>query len=70
MVVTVFQIVLSILLILVILLQQQGTGISPAFGGSGESYRSRRSFEKVLLYATIALAAFFAITSIILLIPH
>ena len=63
-----FQIVISALLIGVILLQVQGSGLSASFGGSGESFRSRRSMEKFLIYGTIVLAVLFAILSIILLI--
>jgi len=70
MVLSVAQTIIGILLIVVILLQSQGTGLSGAFGGGGELYRSRRSVEKLLLYATIVLAILFAATSIILLIPQ
>ena len=62
------QIVIAALLIGVILLQVQGSGLSASFGGSGESFRSRRSMEKFLIYGTIILAVLFAILSIILLI--
>jgi len=67
---TIGQIVVSILLIVAILLQAQGSGISSAFGGGGEFYRSRRSLEKFLIGATIVLAAIFALFSILLLIPR
>lgn len=70
MILTIIQIVISALLILVILLQMQGTGLSASFGGSGESYRSRRSIEKLLLYATVVLTVVFAVFSILLLIPR
>ncbi|MBI1982417.1 MAG: preprotein translocase subunit SecG [Candidatus Levybacteria bacterium] len=64
------QITVAILLISVILLQMKGSGLSGAFGGSGEFYRSRRSLEKMLVWITIALSALFAIISIALLIPR
>lgn len=63
-------IIVATLLIGVILLQSQGSGLSASFGGSGESFRSRRSMEKALLYATIILAILFAFISILLLIPR
>ncbi len=63
-----FQIVIAALLIGVILLQVQGSGLSASFGGSGESFRSRRSMEKFLIYGTIILAVLFAVFSLILLI--
>jgi len=54
-----FQIVVSILLIVAILLQQKGGGLGSAFGGDSAVYRSRRGIEKTLFIATIALAVLF-----------
>lgn len=62
------QIFVSILLIVAILLQMQGSGLSTVFGGGGEFYRSRRSLEKFLMYATVAFSVVFAILSILLLL--
>ncbi|MBI2621650.1 MAG: preprotein translocase subunit SecG [Candidatus Levybacteria bacterium] len=59
----------AVALIVVILLQAQGSGLSASFGGTGESFRSRRSVEKLLVAATIILAIVFAFLSILLLIP-
>lgn len=70
MVLTVIDIIVAVLLITVILLQMQGSGLSSSFGGSGEFYRSRRSVEKLLLRLTIFLAFIFGLISIILLIPR
>jgi len=70
MILTVFQIIVAGLLIAAILLQMQGSGLTSAFGGSGEFYRSKRSVEKLLMYGTIVLAIFFAAISIALLFPH
>lgn len=53
------QIVLSVLLILAILSQQRGTGLSATFGGSGGFYVSKRGAEKVLFNATIILGILF-----------
>ena len=62
MILNVLQIVLAILLIITILLQQRGTGLSASFGGEGNIYRTKRGAEKILFYATIVLAiAFLAI---------
>jgi protein translocase SecG subunit len=66
----VLQIILAVLLIASILMQMQGTGLTTSFGGSGEFYRSKRSIEKLLVYATFVLAVLFAIVSIALLFPH
>ena len=51
----VFQIVISILLAVSILLQQRGTGLSATFGGDGNVYRTKRGLEKLIFYATIVL---------------
>lgn len=67
---TVVHIIISVLLIIVILLQSQGSGLAGAFGGGGEFYRSRRSAEKVLLWITVGLVILFAGFSVILLIPR
>ncbi|OGH19446.1 MAG: preprotein translocase subunit SecG [Candidatus Levybacteria bacterium RIFCSPHIGHO2_12_FULL_38_12] len=63
------QIIVSILLILTVLLQMQGSGLSTTFGGGGEFFRSKRSIEKILYFLTIILAALFGILSLVLLIP-
>jgi len=65
----IFQIIVAVLLIVSTILQMQGKGLSPAFGG-GEFYRSRRSIEKILVWVTVILATIFGILSILLLIPH
>lgn len=64
------QAILSVLIITVVLLQAQGGGIGPAFGGSGENYHTRRGLEKVLFNATIVLVALFAVASIASLITR
>lgn len=66
------QIVLSIVLITVILLQQRGTGLGDAFGGGGGGgvYRSKRGLEKVLHRLTVALAILFVAAAIASLFVH
>lgn len=64
------EILVGILLIGAILLQMQGSGLSTAFGGAGEFYRSKRSVEKLLLLATCVLAGIFASVSVLLLLIH
>lgn len=57
------QIIISILLIIVILLQNRGTGLGSAFGGTGGVYLTKRGLEKKLFIATIILAVlFFAVS--------
>ena len=71
MILIVLQVIFAALLIASILMQMQGTGLSTSFGASGEFYRSKRSVEKLLMYATVVLAILFAGTSIVLLVfPH
>ncbi|MCL5433092.1 MAG: preprotein translocase subunit SecG [Patescibacteria group bacterium] len=71
MILTIFQIIVAVLLIGAILLQMQGSGLSSSFGGgSGEFYRSKRSVERLLVWATIILAFLFAVLSIIQLAPR
>jgi len=65
------EIIVAALLIGVILMQAQGSGLGSSFGGTGgEDFRSRRSVEKSLVYATIGLAVLFGLISILLLIPR
>ncbi len=70
MIFSVLEIIVAVLLIIVILLQMQGSGLSGAFGGSGEFYRSKRSIEKLLMWATVVLAVLFGLLSIVLLITR
>lgn len=71
MILIILQIIVATLLIGAIVLQMQGSGMSTAFGGgAGEFYRSKRSIEKFLLWATVFLATIFAFLSLALLFPH
>jgi protein translocase SecG subunit len=65
----ILEIVVAIALIVLVLLQMQGSGLSGAFGGSGGFYRSKRSIEKMLIWATVAVAIIFALISLLLLLP-
>jgi protein translocase SecG subunit len=58
------QAVISLLLIISILLQNRGTGLSQTFGGGSDnaSYQTKRGFDKILFRSTIVLGvAFFAL---------
>lgn len=61
--VSLIQIILGVLLVLVIIIQQKGSGLGSAFGGEMGFYRTKRGAEKLLFYATIALAVAFLISS-------
>ncbi len=57
------QIIISIALIIVILLQARGSGLGGIFGGDSSIYKTRRGVEKTLFQATIGLSiAFFAVS--------
>ncbi len=60
----IIQIVLAVLLMIVILLQQRGSGLGMAFGGDSGGYRSRRGFEQTLHIATIVIAVLFCIVAL------
>ena len=65
----IIQIIIAVLLMLAILLQHRGVGLSEVFGGSGSVYRTRRGLEKKLFIITIVLAILFflvALSSLIL----
>jgi len=62
---SIVQIVLGILIVGCVLLQQRGTGLSAAFGGEGNVYRSKRGLEKFLFIATIALGVLFLATAVL-----
>ena len=57
------QILVSIGLVIAILLQARGAGLSSAFGGDSSVYRSRRGIEKTLFQFTLILGALFVIFS-------
>lgn len=67
---TILQIIFAALLIISILLQAQGSGLSTAFGGGGEVFRSKRNAEKFLVGTTVILAIVLGILSLVLLSPQ
>ena len=58
------QIIVSIALVVAILLQARGTGLSGTFGGDSAVYRSRRGIERRLWQFTIVLIALFVMFSL------
>ena len=62
------QIVVSIILIVVILLQQKGTALGSAFGQEGGFYGTLRGVEKKIFRATIVCGALFIVLSLLNLI--
>lgn len=59
------QIVLSIVLIVVVLLQAKGSGFAGAFASDSAVYRTRRGVERTLFNFTILLAVLFVLVSIV-----
>ncbi len=57
------QAIISIILIVVILLQQKGSGLGGAFGGEGNVYRTRRGLERGLFTMTIILGGLYVIVA-------
>lgn len=56
----VFLIAISTILVVLILLQQRGEGISTVFGGSGSgAYHTKRGMEKFIFIATIVTSTLF-----------
>lgn len=58
------QIVFSVFLIIAILLQQRGGGLSPVLGGEGGIYHTRRGMEKWLHWFTVIVAVLFLATAL------
>ncbi len=64
-VISLIQIIVGILLIVVIIIQQKGSGLGSAFGADLGFYRTKRGAEKLLFYATIVLSVLFIILSLV-----
>jgi len=61
MTIPIIQIAISVLIIILILLQERSAGLSGIFGGERSGfYQTRRGLEKVIFRATIVLAILFA----------
>jgi protein translocase SecG subunit len=58
-IISISEIVVAVLLIVSILLQNRGAGLSSTFGGDFGGYYSKRGFEKFLVYFSIILSAAF-----------
>lgn len=55
----IIQLVSAVILIIAILLQQKGSGLSEVFGGSSNIYTTRRGIDRILHYTTIVVAVIF-----------
>jgi preprotein translocase subunit SecG len=59
------QIIVSIILIVLITIQQRGAALGSGFGGGGEVYSTRRGAQKKIYYATIATATLFLVLGVL-----
>ena len=59
------EIIISIVLVAVLLLQTRGAGFNGTFNSDSSVFRSRRGLEKTLFQLTIVLAVVFAVISIL-----
>lgn len=59
------QLIIAVLLIILILLQNRGSGLGAAFGGSGDVYMTKRGAEKIIFILTIICAVLFIVLGVI-----
>lgn len=60
----IIQIILSITVAALLLIQAKGGGLGSIFGGSGGVYRTRRGVEKTMHQATIVLIILFFVNAL------
>lgn len=58
-------VIFGVLFIFSVLVQDKGTGLSAAFGGSGGFYASQRGAAKVFHYVTLVLCLGFFLTALL-----
>lgn len=64
------QIIIAVLLMLAVLFQNRGVGLSGVFGGGGDVYRTKRGLEKKLFVLTIILAILFLSISLAVILLY
>ena len=64
-IVLILNIILSVVIIFLILIQGSGAGLGSAWGGGGEKFQTRRGVEKIVLWLTIIAIFFFFVISLI-----
>jgi preprotein translocase subunit SecG len=64
------QLAVSVILIVLIVIQQRGAALGSGFGGGGEIYSTKRGAQKKIYYATIAVATIFLVLGVLnILLP-
>lgn len=58
-------IIVSILIVALILMQGRGAGLGSAWGGGGEMFQTRRGIEKVTMRITVICIILFFIISLV-----
>lgn len=68
---SIIEIILSVAIIVLILLQERSAGMSGLLGGEGGGfYQARRGMEKIIFYATIVLVIAFVAVAVYRLAAH
>ncbi|HUV81294.1 MAG TPA: preprotein translocase subunit SecG [Patescibacteria group bacterium] len=62
---TLAQIIVSVILVVLILLQQRGTALGSAFGQEGGFYATRRGIQKKIFWGTIVFGILFIVLAIL-----
>ncbi len=71
MTVAIIQIILSVVIVALILLQERSSGMSGLLGGGGAGfYQARRGMERAIFYSTIVLSVAFVGLAILELYLH
>ena len=64
------QLAVSVILIILIAIQQRGAALGAGFGGGGEIYSTKRGAQKKIYYATIAVTTIFLVLGVLsILLP-
>ncbi len=66
-IVKIAQIVLSLLMIVLVMVQNKGKGLSSTFGGISGTYTTRRGLEKSIFMATIVVSTLLVINSLLII---
>jgi preprotein translocase subunit SecG len=59
------QIIISVILIVLVLLQQRGTALGSSFGQDSGFYTTKRGLQKNIFWATVVLAGLFIIFALL-----
>lgn len=62
--ISIAQLVIAVILIVLVLIQEKGTGVGETFGGGGGFTQQRRGIEKYLHIATVIGLVLFIATSL------